>query len=84
MGYSLRTDEWRYSTFCAWDGPRLAPDWSRCAHEELFDHRNDSALWDVDHVENANLAGAPALAATQALLHALLLASFGGPTRAGA
>ena len=78
MGYSVRTRAWRYSLWCAWDGARLAPDWRNCTGDELFDHRGDVDLppYAPDRVENENLAGAPALAATQAALRARLVAAF--------
>ena len=75
MGLSVRTPEWRYSTFCAWDGPRLAPDWSRCSSVELFDHRGDTPRWDAD-TEHANLAGQPQLADVERALRARLVAAF--------
>ena len=71
MGMSVRTPGWRYTLYCAWDGAALRPklDQVHCAHAELFDHRQDHALWDVDNFENENLAG-------RATLRALLLRSF--------
>ena len=80
MGMSVRTPGWRYTLYCAWDGaalrPKLDPWQVYCAHAELFDHRQDHALWDVDNFENENLAGRPEVAAEEATLRALLLKSI--------
>lgn len=79
MGMSIRTRDWRYSVYCRWL-PTLTVDWNRCADVELFDHRNDAGLpYDVDNFENTNLAGTPALAATQAALHERIVARFAYP-----
>ena len=54
MGMTVRTDAWRYSLFCAWDGTILAADWTNCSHPELYDHRSDDdtlSWFDPDHVE---------------------------------
>lgn len=45
--------------WCGWDGEALRADWNNCTRAELFDHRNDSALYDVDGVENANVVSSP-------------------------
>jgi len=71
MGMSVRTPGWRYTLYCAWDGAALRPKLDPqvfCAHAELFDHRQDHALWDVDNFENENLAGRPEVAAEEATL----------------
>ena len=44
MGYTLRTQDYRYTEWPAWDGERLAPDWSNLTigdqvGRELYDHR---------------------------------------------
>lgn len=35
MGMAIRTAGWRYSTFCAWDGARLAANFSACVDFEV-------------------------------------------------
>ena len=69
MGYSLRTRDWRYAVFCPWNGTALAPDWTACLLPELYSHRNDSQLYNVNDYENENLAGRPQYAALQTRLH---------------
>ena len=38
MGYSVRSDRWRYTMFVEWDGDVLGPRWSRVQAEELYAH----------------------------------------------
>lgn len=59
MGYSMRTDRWRYTEWAAWDGKKLKPDWSKpLAGRELYDHEGDDGT-DYDAFENKNLAEDP-------------------------
>lgn len=58
MGYSMRTDRWRYTEWAAWDGAHLRPDWSHLAGRELYDHFGDDGT-DYDKWENVNLADDP-------------------------
>eukprot|EP00041_Stephanoeca_diplocostata_P018909 m.400263 g.400263 ORF g.400263 m.400263 type:complete len:148 (-) comp21159_c0_seq2:55-498(-) len=44
MGYSVRSDGFRYTLFVAWDGAALKPRWDQVWGEELYDHRADSGL----------------------------------------
>ena len=71
MGFSLRTDEWRYTAWVPWDGSRLLGSWSADFIEwpddaedrinrELYDHRGDDGSL-FDEFENENLGGAPQL-----------------------
>lgn len=77
MGFSIRTTEWRYSTWCRWDGVQLQPDWTHCEHEELWDHREDPALpYNVDDFETVNVAANPEYAAIKTDLHAMLRKGF--------
>ena len=77
MGMSVRTSDWRYSTFCAWDGATLAADWDRCHGAELYDHRRDTQIYDVDdNGEPFNLAGQAATTGVEEQLHALLRRRF--------
>ena len=71
MGLTIRTGAWRYSLYCKWDGKLLQPDLDSCPREELFDHRDDTALYDVDSdsgAEHRNVAADPANAAAKAVL----------------
>ena len=47
MGYSIRTEGWRYTRWMPWhgdhtDGARVA--WDQPVGEELYDHRNDTGM----------------------------------------
>lgn len=52
MGYSIRTDQYRYTEWIRFKS--LAPDWSRVYAVELYDYKIDSG-------ENLNLADRPEL-----------------------
>ena len=42
MGYSVRTPEWRYTSWMPFDFKSLKTDWSKNPHAvELYDHRGD-------------------------------------------
>lgn len=57
MGYSLRTDKWRYTTWLLWDQLKRCPVWLYPPFgEELFDHSQDKNTADFDVYESANLA----------------------------
>ena len=74
MGYSVRTDAWRYTLWVSWDGAALAPRWDDPrAEEELYSHDGDDST-DMDRWENVNEArDHPALAAS---LRAQVVAFF--------
>ena len=58
MGYSVRTDEWRYTEWVWWDGAALAGDFGRAAAGiELYSHSGDTEE-DFDLYENENVASA--------------------------
>eukprot|EP00756_Hemistasia_phaeocysticola_P044740 Hpha_TRINITY_DN18529_c0_g1::TRINITY_DN18529_c0_g1_i1::g.195211::m.195211/K01136/IDS; iduronate 2-sulfatase len=66
MGYSIRTQEWRYTEWALWNGTTLRPKWfddvtAENAIVELYDHRGDvpgigQRVW--DEFENENVASA--------------------------
>lgn len=57
MGYSIRTEDWRYTEWAAWDGKLLKPDFSKpLAGRELYAHTGDDGT-NYDAFENENLAG---------------------------
>ena len=67
MGFSIRTADFRYTEWAAWDGAALAPLWNVSAGVELYDHTADppeSAKDSFERFENLNVAAAqPATAA---------------------
>lgn len=69
MGYSVRTDLYRYTRWMHWNG--TAAVWDKVVGEELYDHTGDTGL-DTDAFENKNLASdkdhASILAAHAAIL----------------
>ena len=69
MGFSMRTDSWRYTAWVPWDGEQLLGNWSASPIEwpndaedkynrELYDHRTDDGS-DFGAFENENLADLP-------------------------
>ena len=57
MGYSMRTDRYRYTEWLLWNGSALAPLWDARVATELYDHLGDDGPWtDPDAYENVNLA----------------------------
>ena len=65
FSYSYRTSDYRYTAWFTWlnstaatrgPGPDLV---SGPAGEELYDHRQDNAHYDVDNFEYENLAAHP-------------------------
>ena len=46
MGYSIRTDRYRYTEWLAWNGSALAPARPlRLRASELYDHDGDDGAW---------------------------------------
>lgn len=81
MGFSVRTDDWRYTLWCKWNGTALGPELRTCGHAELFDHRGEvgtQPLFRPD-AEARSVAGDPALAPVEAVLRAKLAAQFSVP-----
>ena len=74
MGYSVRTPQWRYTQWLAWDAAALAPRWDGAFEEELYAHAGDDGT-SLEAWENENLAAANPAVATQ--LRAQLRAFFG-------
>jgi iduronate 2-sulfatase len=86
MGYSMRTDDFRYTEWAKWDGKTQRPDWTVLAGRELYDHRGDtgSTATCFDDYENSNLARVPSHQADvqrlSAQLHALVASQpYSGP-----
>lgn len=56
MGYTMRTDRYRYTEWVRWNGSTLSPIWSDLKAAELYDHKDDVGAWtDADKYENVNL-----------------------------
>lgn len=77
MGFSMRTDEYRYTEWAQWDGKAQRPNWGTLAGRELYDHRaDDGGATCFDDFENTNLAELPSHQDTVAKLsnqlHALV------------
>ena len=75
MGYSVRTQAWRYTVWRPWLGANgtFGADWTAPFAEELYDHAGDDST-DMDQWENVNMAASnPAVAAQ---LHAQVRAFF--------
>eukprot|EP00005_Dracoamoeba_jomungandri_P000435 CAMPEP_0174251456 /NCGR_PEP_ID=MMETSP0439-20130205/1270_1 /TAXON_ID=0 /ORGANISM="Stereomyxa ramosa, Strain Chinc5" /LENGTH=492 /DNA_ID=CAMNT_0015331779 /DNA_START=35 /DNA_END=1513 /DNA_ORIENTATION=+ len=79
MGMSIRTETWRYTTWCGWNGTSLSADWANCTSTELFSHQNDESLFNVDDWENVNLAGDPKYSSVEKALLQQLQHSFSQP-----
>lgn len=57
MGYSMRTDEWRYAVWVPFDAPTHSPKWGEpWGGEELYDHRdprcNEKGNFDLCETRN--------------------------------
>merc|ERR1711879_711725 len=76
MGYSVRTDSWRYTVWLHWDGKQLVGDFSKPpVGVELYSHAGDKES-DFDAFENANLASDSHYADVVAQHHALAVAHW--------
>eukprot|EP00048_Salpingoeca_helianthica_P020164 m.5170 g.5170 ORF g.5170 m.5170 type:complete len:511 (-) comp4470_c0_seq2:36-1568(-) len=75
MGFSIRTEAWRYNAWVGWNGKTLQPRWDNVAARELYAHTGDDGT-SFDDWENENVADDPAHADTVAQLHATLVAAF--------
>lgn len=63
--------------FCEWDGEALVPNLTACGWHELYDHRNDTTLYNVDdNGEYRNDINVSAYSATRRRLDALLRDQF--------
>lgn len=69
MGYSMRTDQFRYTAWVAFSAHSLRRDWTRVAGEELYDHRLDGG-------ELSNLAGRAELHGVRRMLRRRLRRKF--------
>ena len=79
MGYSIRTDSWRYTAWVGWNGTALQPRWDDVNATELYSHvlkPGGPTDQSFDAWENANEVARPEHAALVAQLHAQLRAHF--------
>lgn len=71
MGYSVRTDGWRYTLWLHWDGANLQGDFTRTPIAvELYTHAGDTGA-NLDAFENVNVASDLANKATMDAMYAL-------------
>eukprot|EP00756_Hemistasia_phaeocysticola_P024467 Hpha_TRINITY_DN15950_c1_g11::TRINITY_DN15950_c1_g11_i1::g.70714::m.70714/K01136/IDS; iduronate 2-sulfatase len=79
MGYTMRTDQYRYTEWVRWNGTDLTPIWSDIKATELYNHTLDTGAWtNPDSFENVNLVTSTdktLIAALSKQLHA----AFGFP-----
>ena len=77
IGYSVRTQEWRYTEWLRFNGTALHGDFGAVVAKELYDHRgDDGGAHDWDRFENENVADGAQHAALLAQLSALLKLGF--------
>ena len=82
MGYTMRTDRWRYTEWPRWNGTDMTPIWSEMKAVELYDHLGDDAPWtDADKFENVNVVTTTDRSVVDAL-SVKLHAAFGFPAPA--
>ncbi len=82
MGYTLRTSEWRYTEWVAYDNATFTPQWEKNKADiqvELYSHAFDSgANWtSYETSENGNVASDPAYSDVVKYLSSLLHCSPG-------
>jgi hypothetical protein len=80
MGYSIRTDDWRYTAWVGWNGTSLQPLWGVVNATELYSHAltpgGGPTDQDFDAWENANEASEPEHSGVVAALHQQLKSHF--------
>jgi arylsulfatase A-like enzyme len=82
MGYTMRTDRWRYTEWPRWNGTNMTPIWSEMKAAELYDHLGDDTPWtDADKFENVNVVTTTDPSVVNAL-SVKLHAAFGFPAPA--
>jgi iduronate 2-sulfatase len=59
MGYSIRTDDWRYTAWVKWDGSTLQPEWTSVNATELYPHTVHPTSGPTDQVLNRPHCGRP-------------------------
>eukprot|EP00051_Salpingoeca_urceolata_P007397 m.97450 g.97450 ORF g.97450 m.97450 type:complete len:530 (-) comp15222_c0_seq5:52-1641(-) len=56
MGFSVRSDKWRYTEWVHWNHTAMQPHWGDVEGVELYSHENDQGD-DFDCCENVNMVG---------------------------
>ena len=72
MGYTVRVDQWRYTSWFGFDGKKVVPKVNEILGRELYDHRGDPGEldWKGEHV---NVVDDPTHRDVVASLHSKLL-----------
>ena len=85
MGYSLRSDRWRYTEWAAWDKARFAPLWGSVndSMTELYDHQGDVGDSFDTATPTANVAAAPEHAALVSFVRKPILPAVHGAQKPG-
>lgn len=65
MGYTLKTNDYRYTAWVPFAHTTCKPDWDVIIAEELYDHK-------IDKAEDFNVAASPKMLKTKTYLRALL------------
>ena len=60
MGYTVRSQGWRLTQWHRWNGNALCPLVANQSLSELYDHRADTSIFDLDVAEYENVAAANA------------------------
>ena len=82
MGYTMRSTEYRYTMWFAFDGANCEAQWDAPLEgEELYSHVGHTDPGNFDDYENANLAANATYARVVAEHRRLLLANFRGPDK---
>jgi arylsulfatase A-like enzyme len=82
MGYTVMTDDWRYTIWLKWDNTTMAPaetEWDTPTFgHELYNHTGDTGLWwdSPQLAEVADVVADPALAPVVAALRSQLKTRF--------
>lgn len=75
MGYSIRTDRFRYTEWLRWNGTTLQGNWSNVIGVELYDHQEDEG-YDFDGFEKVNLSSNSSYVNVAQALHTKLVKAF--------
>ena len=73
MGYSIRTEVWRYTCWFKFDDIRLVPLVDNILGRELYEHEHDTGLWLEYPGENVNLVEEPKFEGVVDNLHSQVL-----------
>jgi hypothetical protein len=74
---SVRTPDWRLTEWYRWNKTSWCPEWGSIVVRELYDHRNDTAPYNVDDFEFENVVDRLDVNATVVQLQKVLRENFG-------